>query len=1084
MRHSRQSSPKVNSGSRPISPRGDLPRSGAATPVANTASSALASKLPTVDGVVEDSAASSKTNLPDEMAVKDPRLRRLNTKVKPNSGTATATPMVASPQPVSSALNKLGPAKDQSKDTNAGFLESASNSSNARSISPSIPQKPFTGPAEVIRMQSAHPDPIMRNPAIEAADVTMTDVHQASLTSASAAQDPLVVAKPPQGTAPPSNLMESFVKLMTDFADQVATTSILKYKKEIAKQKTSRCKYNDRRNRENFKDYPVTLEQGTQARQLAEQELASVDQKLKDHVKTQDELARTMAGFFLSHIEQQKGAREFSPDKENMLEKGLDKIEQLSTTITSTLAEVEQAKLNTAKSVKEAYELVERATATCEETQQAAQKTFAQVNEVSARVNELSRNANTLHKDVLEDQAQIRKVMSVVKGLEDDTKSLRKRTADAEDDVKHLEDGLKSVRKRTADAEDEVKGLWDLKAQSTVLEQMRKDVNGDIAQFKNRQKELLGQVKTLEANLKKCLQSYDTLAPEVEKHSKKIDELNLAPETPHMNDRERMYDIEITESVAKGDEQSETPAQGRQSDIEELRRSFRDLSEKFGSSASQSEFVTLRGSITSLQIAIEKLNAADISKELEAFRKDAEADREELRELTKEVDELHTGQDQIRETFTTHNDSITERVDKAEKDIHDISEELKVTCDKAKEEAQSIAKQINGVSKRVEATITASNTARPTPPSAPPTPQMHQTAHVPGRGSSPVIDNGVLTVKLNEVAHDLMLLRGYINGQFSASSNLPATLNSLNQAILSLQSRYNNLTTEPVVRAMVQQMQMMYPYASTAHKDIRDVRAAVIELEKLPPTIGVLSTVVDSNKEDIAKLEQKVNEQDKERVSSDNKQERLVAHVKEERDNLKQHVQEQHEKLKQHVEKQYEKMDRSITAIKEELALSVAQVAAKVDQLERVAGAWTMAKRAEGLSQLSDKDATPKPAAQNRSTASYLSPKHHRPSSQTQTSSPGESDREALLKKFDASTHSRRAAAKSSVSDPYDSDAPLLLTRTTSSESNTVASPNGHVPGTSGKRKRAHDTSNTHDEQQPLSEIPSSPSKRKVIRRS
>jgi predicted nucleic acid-binding Zn-ribbon protein len=1087
--NSGQSSPKVNSGSRPISPKGDPPRSGAATPVATTASSTLASKPLAIDEIREESGASSKTDLPDEIAIKDPRLRRINTKAKQNAEVVTSSPTIALPQPLTPAVNKPAPVGNQSKDTEAAFSESTSSSSNAPNFSPSIPDTPFTGSGGVMKLLSALSDPNKRNPTTEATDVTMTDVNQAPTIVASASQDPLTAVQAPQGTAASSNLMDSFVKFMTDFADEVSNTSVLKYKKDIAKQKSSRCKYNDRRNREHFKDYPVTIEQGAQARQLAEQELASIDQKLKDQLKAQNELARTMGGFFVSQIEQQKSAQEIHPEQASMLQKSLDKVAELSANVASTLAEVKQAKLNAAKSVKEAYELVERATSTCKEAQQAAQKTFMQVNDVSVRLNELSRNATTLHADVSEDHVQIVKVMSLVERLEDDMRSLRKRTADAEDDVK---------------------SLWDDKAQSTVLERMRKDIHGDLAQlkntqaqFKNTQRDVVNQAKSLEANLDKCLQSYVSLAPKVESHSKKIEELDTSPKTPGANDRKRLYGIEMPKNDAPEDERSESLVprlqsdieelqrseslvQRLQSDIEELQRSFQDLSQKFESSATQSELVAIRDSTASLQTEIKNLNVAEISKDLEAYRKDAEADHEDLRELTKEVDKLHEGQDQIRDTFTAHNESIVGRVDKTEKDIHNISEELKVTFDKAKEEAKSIARQIHGVSKRVEATMTA-GAARPTPPSAPATPQMHQSVHVPGRGSSPVIDNGVLTVRLNEVARDLMHLRGYINSQFSTSPNLPAALNSLNQAILSLQSRYNNLTTEPVVRAMVQQMQLMYPYASTAQNDIRNVQATITELAKLPPQIGLLTTQVDLHKRNIAKLDQNVNDQEKERVSSDNKQERLVVLMKEERDNLRQHVREQHEKLKQHVEERYDQMGRGLAAVKEESVLGVAQVAAKVSHLEQVADAWTVAKRAERLSQLSDKEATPKAVTQlkvNGPPTSRLSPKHSRSSSQTWTSSSGESDREALLKKFDASARNRRVAAKSSVSDSDDSDAPLALSRTNSSKSINAASPSGHAPGTSGKRKRAQDTLTDYEEQQPLTELLSSPLKRKVHRRS
>src|SRR5271154_6471501 len=78
--NSLQSSPNVNSGSRPVSPNGGLPRSEAATLVTSMPPPTPGSKLPSVDLVTEESAAGSKTDGSDKVAIKDPRLRRINEK--------------------------------------------------------------------------------------------------------------------------------------------------------------------------------------------------------------------------------------------------------------------------------------------------------------------------------------------------------------------------------------------------------------------------------------------------------------------------------------------------------------------------------------------------------------------------------------------------------------------------------------------------------------------------------------------------------------------------------------------------------------------------------------------------------------------------------------------------------------------------------------------------------------------------------------------------------------------------------------------------------------------------------------------
>ena len=212
----------------------------------------------------------------------------------------------------------------------------------------------------------------------------------------------------------------------------------------------------------------MTIEQGRQARHIAEQELANIEQQLKDHVKVQNEFVRTMAGFFVSQIEQQKSVRETRPEKDELFQQTSHKVEELSANVSNHSAEIEQIKQNATKSAK-VYKLADRAASTCEEAQQAAQKTFAQFNEVSFRVNEVSRNVASLNEEVSEDQAQIKKVMSL---------------------LDHLEDDIKSQRKHLANAEGELKSLWDDKAQAAVLEGIRKEVNGDLARFQKMQRDL------------------------------------------------------------------------------------------------------------------------------------------------------------------------------------------------------------------------------------------------------------------------------------------------------------------------------------------------------------------------------------------------------------------------------------------------------------------------------------------------------------------------------------------------------------------------------------------------------------------
>src|SRR5436309_7408827 len=112
-------------------------------------------------------------------------------------------------------------------------------------------------------------------------------------------------------------------------------------------------------------------------------------------------------------------------------------------------------------------------------------------------------------------------------------------------------------------------------------------------------------------------------------------------------------------------------------------------------------------------------------------------------------------------------------------------------------------------------------------------------------------------------------------------------------------------------------------------------------------------------------------------------------------------------------------------ATKEESIFSVAQVAAKVAQLEPIATAWSKTTRTERLPQPSDKEAASTPMTQlkvNGSPARHTSPGHHDAPTQTRASSASESDYEALLRRYAPSTHPSRAEAMDThVSDTDDS---------------------------------------------------------------
>nr|KMM67284.1 hypothetical protein CPAG_03619 [Coccidioides posadasii RMSCC 3488] len=68
-----------------------------------------------------------------------------------------------------------------------------------------------------------------------------------------------------------------------------------------------------------------------------------------------------------------------------------------------------------------------------------------------------------------------------------------------------------------------------------------------------------------------------------------------------------------------------------------------------------------------------------------------------------------------------------------------------------------------------------------------------------------------------------------------------------NVAITSLESRYNKLSSEPLVRQMVASMQEMYPYASTAQKEIEELRKGLNDQAEMLNSISARLEAVQAN---------------------------------------------------------------------------------------------------------------------------------------------------------------------------------------------------------------------------------------------
>lgn len=167
-------------------------------------------------------------------------------------------------------------------------------------------------------------------------------------------------------------------------------------------------------------------------------------------------------------------------------------------------------------------------------------------------------------------------------------------------------------------------------------------------------------------------------------------------------------------------------------------------------------------------------------------------------------------------------------------------------------------------------------TPRISPPSAPPTPQMHQIPQPQVLSNSPQPHMPTVPAELNRRLENIR----------SSLSTARQQLQAVTIAYQQLDRRYSNLSTEPIVRAMVHQMQLMYPYASEAQREIVNLSQTVEPLRCIPTQMENLKTIAHNHNVRAAGIENRIEFLANEKVRSDAKQEKLVELVKEERGKL------------------------------------------------------------------------------------------------------------------------------------------------------------------------------------------------------
>ena len=1165
-RNYKQSAPNEEPHSRPISPSGNIPRSGAATPIVNPSPFPLSTKPPSIDaahGASKEPLKNSRLDTPTlptsttpiptavqttSQTVTDPRLRRIHTRVKSNSDTRSASP--------TSARSVQG--KTASKSEEPRILTATT------STIPEGTSRPAQTPAD----------------AATETDVVMTDSDTKS-----------VIEKKTQAasTEDSSDPLGAFVSLLTKVCNTSSSAAFHEYERSKAQEHRALCRKHDQLAKTEFRGFLPFLEDAEKNRTKAELEYERLDKKLQDHMMAQNEAVSALAKHFVAQVNDQRKSQELDLEQIDNFKSTSEEVRKLAGEVSTTSRDASETKGMAQKTLKEQRELMTRATDICGDAQQSAKKTQIMATELNERLSTVEKAQQTFQRTIL----QVNNLSERFDRLDGDYNHFAAKTRDRvhylEDSSQNLQDDhhrlsayVKQLEKDTRRIPDIGKDVNNIKAECNAFHDAFKQLEDEINTLRSNEatlsdlwdahKGLTARVTAQQITLNNSLQTQEIQKTDIKRHDQDL-------ETLQEQVKPRFHDAQAVRVSAAEDTSNGAPSPGLQIrgpglqlEVEKLQHSLQALSQEVKAPGAPSEIPAIQESISSLRAQVEflKNNAgatpapaqladprsavrqvSDLRHDFERLANDmheaqqkqatllsALADRlkdcednigSSEAELGRELDALQQGQTKMQETFTERYAGFETILDEMGKTHHS---KVEASTMDLKAEVQTVLTQMQTLIAKVDKFSNAAASSRPTPPSAPPTPQMQtngQLTELTRGSSSPVVESTNVLPLLTKLQADFMSLQNYVGRQLPRGLNLPAlnlqnvpgmtqNIAAIHTALMSLNQRYNSLTTEPMVQAMVQQMQLMYPSAAQTQAEVQNQRLVIVRMQEDLSNLHPLQPMVDAHTTTIAQLNGKV-------VSGDKEREQLLTLLKEERDKLNHKVQEVTDSLNERVQQQYDHLKEEVKQdlqkqhdhIKEDVKEDLLKQREDTGSSIKESQVWmnTLANSVENvttgfskdldevksnvqrlLARFPSRDGSDTPRSQPRAgsrTATNGSGPPRR-ESVTPLGTPDDVQRQDLLRSFKPRTspNSRQPASRSTTQEQVvddsegDSDAPLLK-RSNSFRANANApSPasstttNAHFSAPS-KRKRGAEE-HTPD-RRGISEVAVSPRRGKVPRR-
>jgi hypothetical protein len=646
----------------------------------------------------------------------------------------------------------------------------------------------------------------------------------------------------------------SLVTLLESLFENASTSAAFKYEHSKVKAKATHQANIDRKMGDLSKTFPAFAETSSKARKDTEKDLAALDEKLAAHQKSQTDLLSSMPNLLEASMTSATTKKE--REQMELVQRCLSVYDDFKANVDDLRQRFEKHKYVASKT-EENYQTMGRK----------IDSSTGQVIDLSSQLESVQARCSKL-------EEKNNEVQDVLKSLSGETRSSL--TA-LEICLKQCTEQGQQQKHMTDTAADKVEQV----SQRLVLLEMQ---NQSFATAKSIHARKADEVEKTAVDILRELRSRKVTASCTEDL---VDTVKLMNED--IQDlRHALSDVQNTEPL--------TPPDGR--DISELREDIAALKSgslglKKANIDAQNQGAT--GKFPSPTSMVGRTPRADddatinSQTHLTAFDDRLRICVKEVEMIQESLEEKEKEEDRRDEIVAAQVDEVKALVEKSKEEIGSRISNLECDLEKQRLEDRNRAERLQDSLSQLLKAAGQASISRESPPNTPHSAQMHQKAQLQvTTSSSPRPMVPILPPELNRRLESIESFLSAIRQQLQAVS----------LAYHQLDHRYNNLSTEPVVRAMVHQMQLMYPYASEAQREILNLKRMIEPLGVIPVHMESVKRIVGNHEASFAKMsgfEARIDALEKERTKNDVKQEKLVEHVKEERGKLIEEVQNQKE---------------------------------------------------------------------------------------------------------------------------------------------------------------------------------------------